>query len=46
MRRITARHKIMKSHFSLKTISRGMIRIIRCRRIVIKPLNRFNSIFV
>lgn len=46
MRKMTARHRIMKSHFSLKTISRGIIKIIRCRRIIIKPLNRFNSIFV
>lgn len=41
-----ARHTIMKIHFELNTISRGINRISKWNTIVNNPVSRFNSYFV
>lgn len=46
MRRMMARQMMMKIHFELKTISRGINKISKWNIIVSKPVNRFSSYLV
>jgi len=46
MRRMMARQMMMKIHFELKTISRGINKISKWNIIVSKPVNRLSSYLV
>ena len=46
IRRMMARHTMMKIHFELNTISRGINKISKWNIIVSKPVSRLSSYFV
>jgi hypothetical protein len=46
MRRMMARQMMMKIHFELKTISRGINKISKWNIIVSKPVNKLSSYLV
>jgi hypothetical protein len=46
MRRMIARHTIMKIHFELNTMRSGINKISRWNIIVSNPVNKFSSYFV